>query len=411
MPEPIQVFEHDVLRVGEQGLTARHFDALVKFNQRHGDRFFTVRYQSLRFGSYVGVLQVGKLTIEVLPKADRSVGDKTLWRDALIEMLRCCGHLRARLPTWADLHLQRTPLLNLYLEAFLFEVDSLIRQGLVKRYRREHGNLPVLRGRLALSEHVRRNIVHKERFYTDHDRYDRDNDFNQILKAAVSITATAATTAFLRSRARFIADSFEQVSTGPVSESHFSRLRYDRKTERYRRAISLARLIILNYQPDAQAGGQNVLAILCDMNTLFEEYIYNKLRAAASRKTGVHVRGQRSHLFWCGGSARRSIRPDIEVRIDGHDNPLVIDTKWKVPSGPSPSDSDLKQMFAYNARLRSQRSFLLYPRTDDRENVDGQFFEDDRAQSSECSMLFVDLFRGCTLNRNLGDLILDRVLD
>ena len=50
----------------------------------------------------------------------------------------------------------------------------------------------------------------------------------------------------------------------------FTRLRYDRSTERYRYAVALARLIILNYQPDVRAGREDVLAILFNMNELFE---------------------------------------------------------------------------------------------------------------------------------------------
>src|SRR6188508_3210068 len=89
MREVIRVFEHEVLRVEDHGLTEAAFDALVRFNQRNEDQFFTVRHRSLKFANYVGVLQVGGLTLEVLPKADRGgADDKKRWRDALIDMLR-----------------------------------------------------------------------------------------------------------------------------------------------------------------------------------------------------------------------------------------------------------------------------------------------------------------------------------
>ena len=399
-----------MLRVDDRGLTRKHFDALVMYNQRNGDQFFTVRHQALRFRSYVGVLQVGRLTIEVLPKVDRSgVADKMLCRNALIGMLRYCGYLRAKLPTWAELHLQETSLLDLYLEAFLSEVDDLVRQGLAKRYRRDRRNLTSLKGRLVFGEHITRNSVHKERFYADHDRYDWDNEFNRVLKRAASITATIAMMIPLCSRARFVSQFFEGVSDVPMSAATFDRLRYDRKTERYRRAIALARLIILNYQPDVRAGGQNVLAILCNMNDLFEQYVLRRLRQAASRRRGIQVRGQTSHLFWRTNEVVRHIRPDIELQSAGQVAPMVLDTKWKVPNEPYPSDGDLKQMFAYSARLRAENGFLLYPRIDDRADIVGTFEGTDQAPARRCCMLFIDLFKDGRLDPNLGDAILKQL--
>lgn len=405
----ISVFEHEVLRIGDRGLTTGHFDALVKFNQQHGDRFFTVRHQSLRFASYVGVIQVGTLIIEVLPKTDRAgVGDETRWRNALIGMLRFCGYLKARLPTWAELQLQRKSMLDLYLESFLDETDDLVRYGLIKRYRRDEGNLSSLKGRLILGKQITQNLVHKERFYTDHDRYDWDNDFNQILKRAATITVAIASSDVVRSCAKRLTHLFEPVSDVQVTEETFDRLCYDRKTERYRRSVALAKLIILNYQPDVRAGGQNVLAILCDMNDLFEQYVFKRVRQEA-RRTGVEVSGQKNHPFWRSDEASRHIRPDIELRFSGHDSPVVLDTKWKVPTDPYPSDSDLKQMFVYSERLQAARTLLVYPRTDDRKDVCGSFEATFGVPARACGMMFIDLFVGDQLRSELGADILARL--
>jgi hypothetical protein len=83
-----QVFEYGTLAIGEQGLTSKHFEALVRYNDRHGCTLFKVGHQRLHFGSFVGVLQVGSLTIEILPKAEKAnTADKGKWQRALF---RCC---------------------------------------------------------------------------------------------------------------------------------------------------------------------------------------------------------------------------------------------------------------------------------------------------------------------------------
>jgi 5-methylcytosine-specific restriction enzyme subunit McrC len=333
-----------------------------------------------------------------------------VWRNALVEMLRYCGYLRARLPTWADLHLQRTPLLDLYLEAFLSEADEIVRRGLAKRYRRAEGNLNALKGRLVFREQVARNLLHKERFFTDHDRYDWDNGFNRVLKAATAITSVVAATRAVRSWARFLGLRFESVADASISEATFDRLRYDRKTERYRRAIALARLIILNYQPDVRAGSQNVLAILCDMNDLFEQYVFRRLRQAAARRPGVRVEGQRQHRFWSAEGVLRHVRPDIEVKAGSPRATVVLDTKWKVPSERYPADADLKQMFAYEERLEAVRGMLVYPRIDTRADVDGAFQPTGRGPARRCGMMFVRLFdENARLRPDIGDDILNNL--
>jgi 5-methylcytosine-specific restriction enzyme subunit McrC len=205
----------------------------------------------------------------------------------------------------------------------------------------------------------------------------------------------------------------EDVDGGPVTAETFQRLGYDRNSERYRPAISLARLIILNYQPDVTAGGHDVLAILFDMNKLFEAYVLSQLRrAAVEAGTGVTVRRQDSRLFWRAGSTTREIRPDIVVTLPGGSGghqTFVLDTKWKVPNGGHPNDEDLKQIYAYNLQFGATRGYLLYPRVDDRPNVSGRFEapRHDPVIEHHCAMRFVRLFDAeGRLRKDLGAEIL-----
>ena len=164
MPKLAQVFEHGKLAVGEQGLGTKQFDALVRYNDRHGCQFFKVGHQRLYFSQFVGVIQVGDLSIEILPKADRSATpDKLKWRNALLQMLRQSGLLYVEAAPEADLHLKRSPLLDLYLDAFLSEIERLSHDGLVKKYRVTRANLYKLKGRISsLSKSARIFFIAKE---------------------------------------------------------------------------------------------------------------------------------------------------------------------------------------------------------------------------------------------------------
>jgi len=92
----IQVFEHQRLKCDDSGdFRKYHFDAMVRFNDLHQNKYFTIGHNGIVFKNYVGVIQVGGLTIEILPKADKKAdADKSLWQSVLLNMLKVCKRIR-----------------------------------------------------------------------------------------------------------------------------------------------------------------------------------------------------------------------------------------------------------------------------------------------------------------------------
>jgi 5-methylcytosine-specific restriction enzyme subunit McrC len=411
MNNVIQVFEHTTLPVGGP-FTPGHFKFLVHYNERHGNQFFAIGLDRIYFRNYVGVIQVGSLTIEILPKADKvpdSPTQKKKWQSALIEMLRQSGFIRVASMSDARLRLRSSSLLDIYFESFLAEVDELVHHGLVRKYRQTYGNLPTLKGRILFQQHLAKNIIHREQFFTAHLFYDRNNPFNQILRVALDVLVRVSSNPHLIALARSLAVLFEDVDVVEVTDRTFNRLSYTRNTERYRRALQLARLIILNYSPDIRGGREDVLAILFDMNSLFERYVYVQLKRAEAKQAfrRISFRAQVSCRFWSADDMQKSIRPDIIAQIGtGPDyERVVMDTKWKIPGDGKPSAADLQQMHAYNVQFGARRSFLLYPRVGTKADVQGRFSRGEALQPSfdhNCAMVFLELFEGDKLRRDLG---------
>jgi len=416
MPKTAQVFEHGRLTVGEQGFTAKQFAALVRYNDRHGCSFFSVGYNRLHFGSFVGVIQVGDLAIEILPKTEKeATGDEMKWRNALLDMLRQSGLLTIEAAPEADLHLRKSPLVDVYLDSFLAEVEQLAHAGLVKRYRLTEGNLYKLKGRIQFSQHLRRNLLHRERVFTVHQIYDRDNAFNRILKCALAIVERLSVRPSLVSRAAASLLWFEDVADARITADTFERLTYNRNTERYRRAIQLARLIILNYSPDLRGGQEHVVAILFDMNKLFERFIFVQLRRAERlyADRGLRIAGQVSKRFW----SSKTIRPDVVAAFNhatGTDR-VILDTKWKVPKDGQPADDDLKQMYAYNVHLGGRRSVLIYPLAGANQVGTDQPYAQSASLPADhrhgCATFYINLFdANLRLRRDIGDELIQKAI-
>lgn len=405
--ESIQVFEHSFLPIGENGFEKRHFVALSKLNALHNYQYFDLKHNGVVFKQFVGVIQADNLTIEILPKIDRYESEdqknKTKWQKVLIEMLRVTKKLKIQQAGQANVSRQSIHLLDIYFEWFLNEVQLLIHQGLIKQYYKEKGNVKALKGKLEFAGHIQKNLVHKERFYTTHQVYDKDHLIHQILGQALGIIATLSKGNSLYGKCKTIQLDFPEVKSIQANENTFSKIPKSRKTAPYETALSIARLIILNYAPNICGGSENMLALLFDMNNLWEEYILVRLKQACQNKD-IQVYGQNSTGFWSG----ITIRPDIvlEKKInDTEKEVLVIDTKWKNIEQSQPSTHDLRQMYVYNEFWESTRAMLLYPSQITSLHSERFIWFDDNKHS--CSLGKVSIFDADTLDALIGEKILN----
>lgn len=358
----ITCFEHDTLKLGQQGFEARHLEALQQYYGNGRTDTFSLVHQGVKFNQFVGVLQVKGLTIEVLPKIDRQEGDQPTYRRVLLQMLRESGLLDVRLSDQSRLRLRDQSILEIYIALFVRECEYLLRHGLLKQYRKRSGNRHALKGALQFHPHIRDNLIHKERFYTRHTVYDTVNHYNQVLYKTLRRLDQMPTSADLSNRIVALLLNFPEMPDIPVDEAFFQKLRFNRKTEPYRQALSLARLILLNQHPDVRSSSQAVFALMFDMNVLWEQWVLSRLKKQLPDT--YKVKGQAKTLFWQSPSVRKALQPDIvaKPKQDGDGFATVIDTKWKTPDHQKgPSDEDLRQIYAYLHYFEAREGILLYP--------------------------------------------------
>jgi 5-methylcytosine-specific restriction enzyme subunit McrC len=407
----IQVFEYEKLTLHKNAkgdfLEKRELEKLYEFNDNHKNQYFTGIRDGIKFNSYVGVIQIGGLTIEILPKADKvNSSDKDnydKWRNALLKMLSICRYLKTESVSEANLKKRHHSLLDLYFEIFLDEVSALLRKGLIKKYHTHTANTNALKGRINFSKNIQQNLIHQERFYTTHQVYDYEHTINQILLKGLLVLNTIADNTYLKDRINRILLDFPDIKEIEITKTHFDSLISSRKTVAYQEAIKVAKMIILNYSPDIKNGEENMLTLLFDMNKLWEEYIFRMLQRTS--KEGYSVSSQSSEKFW----EHKTIRPDIVItkKTTEKEETYIIDTKWKVIDAQNPSDSDLKQMFAYNIYWNAEKSMLLYPQTSETNEKFGKFHKGREGENS-CKLGFINIFDSDNLDLEIGSKILDK---
>ncbi|MFD2902532.1 McrC family protein [Sphingobacterium anhuiense] len=362
MHQVIQVYEHDVLLLNHVYKTIggqlfrfekHYFDALLKFNELHGAKYFIPIYDGVKFKSYVGVLQIDNLIIEVLPKIER-VTVQVKWRDVLIQMLQQTEHLRVEQVGNAFVDKQDIHLLDIYFDWFLSEVEHLQHRGLIKKYYSETKNTLALKGKLKFSGHIQRNNVHQERFYTTHQVYGTDHLLHHIINIALKVVGKLSKGTYRYGRCKTVQLYFPEVKDVNLTKKTFESLSYSRKNESYRRVIEISRLIILNYAPNVNSGSENMLALMFNMNNLWEQYLLVKIQQASKDWL---VTSQVERKFW----KNKIIRPDIILQHKETKQVYIIDSKWKNYSYESISSQDLRQIYVYSDYWQATGGMLLYP--------------------------------------------------
>jgi 5-methylcytosine-specific restriction enzyme subunit McrC len=431
----IRVSEYEKLYYDDsKPFKQKHWEALCKYlentNKKEERRveYFRILNKGVQFINYVGVIQAGNLTIEVLPKMDNESGtaanasiedleksssaDKQKWHSVLLQMLKECRFLRVNHVDYASLNLRSNSILDVYLELFLTEAERLMHEGLLKKYRKNEGNQKALKGQLQFGKQIAYNSTHQEQFYVRYTEYNRNNIYNQLLLKTLRIIPMISNSSYLLDKVGRLQIDFPDVSSCNVNSETFSRLQFDRKTERYKEALLISKMLLLNYRPDITGGTENVIAILFDMNKLWEEWVYRRLKKEEANRD-ISVERQQSADFWSSYllASPKKIRPDIVITTS--QETIIIDTKWKIIDDHIPSDADLKQMFIYNLFWDSYRGVLLYPAADKQANHGDYIdYRDKTKQFTKCIVQAVNVLdKNNTLRADFGGDLLKNILN
>jgi 5-methylcytosine-specific restriction enzyme subunit McrC len=384
----ITVFEHQILKIdkGEVRLTLPQLKSLQSY---YGDGvpYFSLTHNGVQFNEYVGVIQVGNLLIEVLPKADKYSTDKDTWRKMLIGMLKTVYGFDIKATSNASLKIKPNTILDLYFELFIKEVEVLLHGGLIKRYRKKEGSINVLKGTLLFNKQIQFNISNQEKFFTRYTTYDTIHPLHKIIYKTLCLLKQINVNQSLNSRLGSLLLNFPEMPNINVTDATFNKLVLNRKSLVYKKAIEISKMILLHYHPDVSKGKNDVLAIMFDMNKLWEQFVFHSIKKHKSNSFSV-LRHQRKNFWTQSSGTTNTIIPDIVIK-NAKNEYLVLDTKWKNLNGKNPSPDDLRQLFVYHHYYSANKVALVYP--GNYSNINGYYFEPNNTRSEKtCSIISLE---------------------
>lgn len=374
--------------------------SLRKYHTKMDGLYYELMDNGLRFKEHVGVIQIDDLTIEVLPKIDRQVKEQDKvkqgikWHDVLLEMLKECRFLLPESADYAHLKLKSNHVLELYFEKYVAELEELLHRGLIKKYVNVQKNSNALKGRLLFSQHVQRNLIHAQRFYVSHSLYSSSILLHQVLKQALIVVKGLSGFSRLSERINTLLSVWPEAAEVKITEVVFDKLVINRKTKPYQEAILIAKMILLNYHPDLRGGSQNVFALMFNMNALWEEFIFQRLKSL-QKEFNWKVSNQKQIKYWTGEKGSKKLIPDIIIECQTTKRVMVIDTKWKCPVNLKPDDHDLRQLLSYKLYFKGDLSYLLYPGSEFVGLIQGEYHN--QAHRTKAQVFLQELGRGSGL--------------
>ena len=379
--------------------------------------FFKITKDVIVPQNFVGTILLDDIQIEILPKIPLVENNIEAEKIRFLEILQNIDYFKEKIFSNSKIEIIDTSILELFIHLFIEEVEKIVKKGLIYKYVDKNENLNVFKGKLDINSHIKYNFSHKERFFMKFDEFSVNSLENIIIKLTIQKLKKISINPKNKESLNKIGYYFENISILESSIENLKYLTFDRMNVYYRNAIQWAK-IFLNNQSSSIFSTNNgeMPSILFPMETIFENYIANKLVNIIQEKSynqlTIKVQDNSCSIFSSislnnikvDNNILR-IRPDIVIKNKDAKEIFILDTKWKILNKLDDkfkiSTEDVYQMLAYvktysdrnKNKYICKKAYLIYPATN--MNQSTFFTKDDKlifnTDDFELNIQFVDL--------------------
>ncbi len=315
--------------------------------------------------SYVGVIQIPGLTVEILPKISDSI-DPAVSSKSLLFMLSYIKRIPLECRNSATLRLEKMTFFEALISIFAEKLHTEFWRGIDHAYYYREENLNRFKGKLLVNEHIRHNAAHQERVYVGFDEFVSDTWLNRIIKNCCRILISMTTSQENKKSLRMALMVLDEVSDRAITMHDLDKITLSRNTERFSEIMKFCRMIISQKAPGFDHSRDSTFSLLFPMEVIFEEFVAAVLKRHFLFRD-YYVDIQVDEDFARSSKDCFGIRPDIVLksRVDKK-TLLILDTKWKLLNDDENkhygvSRDDMFQMYVYSGILNCPRTLLLYP--------------------------------------------------
>lgn len=337
--------------------------------QSNIDEFLKPIKNGVQANNFVGVLQTNSgLTIEILPKITGRTEEATdvRVRRLFLEMLKTVRSINGKTFKLTNLSTNKNNLLEVFISMFLNESDTVIKRGLKSSYVTVQSNEKFLKGKLLMTQHLRKNSVNQSYFFNEYDEFMINSAENQLIKTTLEYLLLKSSDSTNLRLIRAQLAYFEFVDVTKTPKKTFQKVSVGRNYQYYAQTLDWCRIFLSKKSFTSFNGSSFAFAILFPMEEIFESYVAHILKKSLSN-ANVSAQDRMYSLFDRTSETKGGyrLRPDIVVRYDVG-RTTIVDTKWKILDPSGPSQTDLYQMYVYYTRYHHKlenvdKVVLIYP--------------------------------------------------
>ena len=261
----------------------------------------------------------------------------------------------------AQINDSKLPIYEVFIQMYLNEVQELLKKGLKSDYLTIEGNLTFFKGKFLINQHLKHNIILKDRFYMAYDEFHINRPENRLIKTTLLKLNKISSNGKNQLLAKRLLAEFEMVNQSTNIDKDFSLVKKDRNAQAYQSLMTWSQVFLKNKSFSTFKGTENVNALLFPMEKIFEAYVAKQLKIKFPE---WNVETQKNDKYLFDNPKMFGLNPDIYMSKGG--SAIVLDTKWKKlirnSNNYGISQSDMYQMYAYAYKYDVENIILIYPK-------------------------------------------------
>lgn len=234
--------------------------------------------------------------------------------------------------------------------------DRVLRGGVLQGYQERRSAEPFIRGRWLVTEQIGRRFGMPLPAELAYDEYTTDIAENQLVRSAARrLLSLGSLPSHVSARLHRVDRRLANVKL-LTRGADLPPVRFDRRNERYRPLIALARLVLGDESLEYLGGTSSASGYLLNVAAVFEDFVAAEVARHARVFGGEVISQHMSDLDFAG---HVTIKPDLVWRSGGRVR-AVFDAKYKVVKNDAYPNADVYQMLAYCIRHNVPEGHLIY---------------------------------------------------
>lgn len=215
---------------------------------------------------------------------------------------------------------------DLMTEILIAGISQQLKRGLGRAYIEQMEDIPVIRGRVNITESVKRQTMINRQLSCVYDDFSVNNSKNRIIKSTALLLLRADVAKQRKSRLRKLLVYFDKVELIDLRTVDWN-IHYDRNNQTYRMLISICYLVVKGLL-QTQADGKTKIMDFLDDQQMY--HLYEKFILEYYKKEYPYIKTNASQIKWQLDDGMGYMLPNLlsDITLEYDNKVLIIDAKY-----------------------------------------------------------------------------------